>query len=241
VLVHVVFCPHPPLLVPAVAGLAADDMEPLRTACLASVRELVSSGIDRVAVLGGAARSATWSDAAGGSMHPYGPKVSFGGPDLVLPLALIIGAYLLDQTGPGPPRLYQAVDRFASTEQAYQEGERLLSRLDASGGVRTRSGLVVMGDGSAKRTTAAPGYLDPRATDFDATVAAALAAADPRALLSLDRQLAADLWCDGRVAWQAAAGAVLAAGEAPGTGWTGRLDYDAAPYGVGYLVATWTR
>jgi hypothetical protein len=242
VLVHIAFCPNPPLLVPAVAGAAAADVEPLRTACLASVGELVGSGVERVAVLGSADRTATWTDRAGGSLRSYGPNVSFGGADLLLPLALTIGAYLLDQVGPQPPRLYQAVDRSAVTAQAYREGERLVRRLNVlDGGSSESSGLLVMGDGSAKRTTRAPGYLDARAEEFDATVALALSAADPHALLAVDRELSADLWCDGRVAWQAAAGAVLSNGDDAATGWRGRLRYDEAPYGVGYLVASWTR
>lgn len=241
-LVHIVFCPNPPLLVPAVTGAAAADIGAVRGACLANVGELVDSGIQCVAVLGGAGRTATWSDSAGGSLRSYGPNVSFGGADLVLPLALTIGAYLLDEVGWALPRLYQAVDRSATADQAYREGERLVGRLDALGGDRTRpTGLVVMADGSAKRAPAAPGYLDSRAEEFDTVVAAALGAADPHALLTIDRELAADLWCDGRVAWQAAAGAVLSTGQEAGNRWCGRVDYDDAPYGVGYLVARWTR
>jgi hypothetical protein len=60
-------------------------------------------------------------------------------------------------------------------------------------------------------------------------------------LLALDPGLAADLWCDGRASWQAAAGAVLADSTGVRGEWRGRLRYDDAPYGVGYLVASWTR
>ena len=43
-----------------------------------------------------------------------------------------------------------------------------------------------MGDGSARRTVKAPGYLDPAAEPFDARVATALAAGDAGALAGLD-------------------------------------------------------
>lgn len=233
-LVHIAFCPNPPLLVPALAGAMASDLEPLRKSCVGAVEDLVTSGVNRVAVLGAAAHTAVWSDTAGGSLRSYGVDVSFGGPNRVLPLALTVGAYLLDEVGHDLPRLYQSVDRDVRAETARRLGADLVARLDLTG-------LLVMGDGSAKRTTSAPGYLDQRAEPFDAAVASALAAADAGSLLALDPVLATDLWCDGRASWQAAAGAVLA-DTAGGRGeWRGRLRYDDAPYGVGYLVATWTR
>jgi hypothetical protein len=95
--------------------------------------------------------------------------------------------------------------------------------------------LLVMGDGSARRTLAAPGYLDERAAPYDAAVAAALRAPDPGALLALDPRDDDALLVAGRAAWQVLAGA------ARGGRWHGELLYDAAPYGVGYFVATWTR
>ncbi|HEV2891927.1 MAG TPA: hypothetical protein VGX28_16255 [Frankiaceae bacterium] len=95
--------------------------------------------------------------------------------------------------------------------------------------------LLAMGDGSARRSLAAPGYLDPRAEPYDAAVAAALRDADTHGLLALDPADDAALLVAGRPAWQVLAGA------ARGGRWRGELLYDAAPYGVGYLVATWSR
>jgi aromatic ring-opening dioxygenase LigB subunit len=97
-----------------------------------------------------------------------------------------------------------------------------------------RVALLVMGDGSACRSLKAPGYLDERAEPFDARVAEALGAADPDALMALDPGLAAALKASGRAPWQVLAGAAAPAGL------TGTLLYDEAPYGVGYLVATWS-
>jgi hypothetical protein len=92
-------------------------------------------------------------------------------------------------------------------------------------------GLLVMGDGSACRTTRAPGYADPRADPFDASATKALVDADPAGLLALDPALAAELMAAGRAPWQVLAGV-------PGS-YRGELLYDAAPYGVQYTVATW--
>jgi hypothetical protein len=102
----------------------------------------------------------------------------------------------------------------------------------ASGGA---AALLIMGDGSARRGLKAPGYDDPRAEPFDASVATALAKADREALLALDPALAEDLMAVGRAPWQA-----LAAAAEDGRTWHGELLYARAPYGVGYHVATWT-
>ncbi|UMG91169.1 hypothetical protein [Nocardioides sp. TF02-7] len=58
------------------------------------------------------------------------------------------------------------------------------------------TGVLVVGNGSAKRTEKAPGHLDERAEAFDAAVGAALLAPDPAALAALDERLAAELWAD---------------------------------------------
>ena len=79
----------------------------------------------------------------------------------------------------------------------------------------------------------AVGHLDERAEGFDATVVAAIAAGDPAALGALDPHLAGDLWVAGLAAWGAAA-------TLPGP-WRAEVLFADAPYGVGYVVATWTR
>src|SRR5690606_14222101 len=79
-----------------------------------------------------------------------------------------------------------------------------------------------------------PGYLDERAALFDAEVARALEAADTAALRALDPVLAGELQVSGRAPWEVLAGA------AENTLFTGALLYEDAPYGVGYLVATWS-
>ena len=96
-------------------------------------------------------------------------------------------------------------------------------------------GLLVMGDGSARRTEKAPGWLDERAAGFDAGVSAALASGDPEQLRRLDQDL-------GR---RAAGCRRSRPGERPpgcwrARRWDGAVSYDDAPYGVGYFVATWS-
>jgi hypothetical protein len=64
-------------------------------------------------------------------------------------------------------------------------------------------------------------------------VAAALAAADPARLARLAPALDEELMVAGRAAWQVLAGA------AGGRRLQGQLRCAVAPFGVGYLVASW--
>ena len=96
-----------------------------------------------------------------------------------------------------------------------------------------RVALLAMGDGSARHTEKAPGYLDERAAPYDDAVAAAFAGVDTAALMALDPGRAAELLVAGRAPWQ------LLAGAAAGRGLTAEAPYFSAPYGVGYHVVTW--
>jgi len=94
--------------------------------------------------------------------------------------------------------------------------------------------LVVVGDGTAKRTAKSPGYIDDRAIGFDEEIRAALGSGSPTNLAGLDAELADELMVSGLAPWQAAAR--WCAGERT---FTGELRYADAPYGVDYPVAIW--
>lgn len=98
-------------------------------------------------------------------------------------------------------------------------------------GLPEAADLLVVGDGTAKRSVKAPGHLDGRAAAYDEAVVDALASGSPEALRDLDEELGAQLWVSGIPAWKAVAGL-------PGP-WRASLAYSDAPYGVGYVVATW--
>lgn len=102
-----------------------------------------------------------------------------------------------------------------------------------SGPLPGAGGYLVVADGTAKRSQKAPGHLDPRAQAFDDVVVDALAAGDPESLGRLDPLLGEELWVQGLPAWRSAAGL-------PGP-WSGAVTYAEAPYGVGYVVASWTQ
>ncbi len=221
-LIRAAVCPHPPLLVPEVARGAAHELAGLRAACARAVRGLAPA--DAVVVVGSGPATRDHGVDATGSLRAYGADVTVGDGAPVLPLSLTIGRWLLGARGAS----YHAVAQDAPAQECTRLGAELADSAE-------RVALLVMGDGSACRTERAPGYLDERAEGFDAEVARALAAADAGALARLDPQLAEGLLAAGRAPWQVLAGA---AGDGR---FAGQLLADEAPYGVGYLVASWAR
>ena len=218
------FCPAPPLLLPVVAGRAAAETAALRAACAEAVAGLLSGRPDAVVVVGDGVPSAVRFGAGdSGDLRgfgvdlevPFSARVRPGGRRLPLPHT--IGAWLLDQAGHSGLRLGVGPDDLADALE------------DCPGPVR----ILAMGDGSARRTIKAPGYLDPAAAPFDAAVAAALRAGDAAALAELDAAEGERLLAAGVPTWRAV-GAVLA-----GRPVTAVLLHDDAPFGVGYLVAGW--
>jgi hypothetical protein len=234
VLVAAAVCPHPPLLVPGVASGATPETDDLRAASAAALQRLVGTGPELVVVVGAAPEVGPCDPAARGSLAPYGIDLEVGRGTAVasLSLSLTLGLWLLEGEAPDVPRLLFGVHPDTEPNRCAALGAALADRAP-------RIALLVMGDGSARRSTRAPGYLDDRAEGFDAEVAAALAAAEPQGLLDLDADLAAELLVAGRAAWQVLAGAAQARQATGAAALSGDVGYAAAPYGVCYLVATW--
>ncbi|QKW34908.1 hypothetical protein HUT06_13465 [Actinomadura sp. NAK00032] len=228
-LVAAAVCPHPPVLVPEMAGEAAPELDALRAACDRAVGFL--AGADMLAVVGGGAETRPYGADAYASLKPYGldwtsPHEPVDGAE-ALPLSLTIGRWLLERQGLAERARYQAVAFDAEPEDCLSLGRELAGAAD-------RVALLVMGDGSACRSEKAPGYLDERARPHDEGVARALGTADAAALAALDPGLSRDVQAAGRAAWQVLAGAAV---DAAGLG--GELLADEAPYGVGYFAAVW--
>lgn len=230
-LVAAAVCPHPPLLVPGVGAGASGELDGLRVACDAAVLDLLAADPTLLVVVGGAPVVGPYGDGAWGSLAGFGVRLPVGsGPgEPTLPLSLTLGRWLLgraDGLADSRPLLF-GVEPDAGTDRCLALGEALAGRAD-------RVALLVMGDGSARRSVKGPGGLHPDAEPFDTVVAAALAAGDPDALAGLDPARAADLLVAGRAPWQVLAGA------ARGGTWHGAVTWSGSPYGVTYLVATWT-
>ncbi|MFJ2030996.1 hypothetical protein [Streptosporangium sp. NPDC087985] len=222
-LVAAAVCPHPPLLVPELAGAAAMELDELRAACAAAVGALRDADPDAIVVVGGADRAAAYGADAAGSLAPWGLDLRTGQGEPVLPLSLSIGRWLLERE-----HLTASGFHSISFDAAPAECAALGERLAATG----RVALLVMADGSACLTEKSPGYLDPRAQPYNTAIVEALARAEAPALAELDPGEAAGLWVAGRAALQVLGGA--------GGSLNGQILYEGAPYGVGYFVARWT-
>ena len=110
--------------------------------------------------------------------------------------------------------------------------EHLLEEVAARAtGDASYDAVLVVGNGSARRTEKAPGHLDERAAAFDDAVDRALRETDRAALRAVDRDLAGDLLAevDGLPDLAAAVPAGVAAD----------VLYADDPFGVQYWVVVW--
>jgi hypothetical protein len=220
----VAFCPSPPLLLPGLEGRPDADTATLRRACAEAVTSMLAVRPEVVVVVGdGAGPGERFGPGDAGDLSGFGVDLRppFDGPARPggrrVPSAHTLGAWLLDEAG------------YSRTRVGVGPADLAPLLRDLPGPV----GVLAMGDGSARRSVKAPGYLDEAAAPFDATVAEALAAGNAAVLAGLDSALGKRLLTAGVPTWRAV-GAALA-----GRAVTARLHLDAAPFGVGYLVADW--
>lgn len=204
--------PAAPALVPAVGGRAG-ELTFARAAVRRVVADLVDARPARIVVVGADGSGLDDDATAGGSFAPYGVDLVAGGSRVSLSAPHAVAAWWLDDAGWAGERRYI----HPGSALALQAGDAVL----------------VVADGSARRSERAPGFLDPRAEGFDESVTTALAGGDAPALADLDEELAAELMVGGleplRWLGRAASGAAV----------TAELVLADAPLGVGYWCATW--
>jgi hypothetical protein len=220
----VAFCPSPPVLLPAVAGSGDGALSELREACAAAVSAVLDAAPEVVVVLGdGVEDGVRYGPGDAGDLRGFGVdlEIPFSAPTRPggrrLPWPHTLGAWLLDEAGHAGARLGVGPGDLADA----------LENLPGS------VGILALGDGSARRTDRAPAAFDEAAGPFDAAVSAALAAGDAGALAAVDPAEGERLLATGAPVWRAV-GAALAGRPVRAT-----LHYDAAPFGVGYLAASW--
>ncbi|MTD16473.1 hypothetical protein GIS00_21280 [Nakamurella sp. YIM 132087] len=226
-IVGAVVAPHPPLLLPGVGGgTGGDELRDVRDRAVQAIRDLDRRGIDTWIVVGGVPAAATTTTNDGIPFAGIAPWPGRTGGSL--PLSLAVGISLLDAAEvPGTVSL-RGIPFDATPQDCQGAGSRIAS-------VEGRCALLVLGDGSARRTKASPGDFDADAEGWDDIVDGALRTADTTALAALDPADADRFLAAGRAAWQVLAGA-FAGGPAPtadGTCFT-------APLGVAYWVTTWS-
>lgn len=226
-LVTAAVCPHPPLLVPRVAGSVAPDLDACRAACQSVIEEVLLEQPDLLVVIGGGAETREHTGDVRGTLVPYGLDLALGAGDgqSTLPLSLGIGRWLLvDRTLPAT--VYQEVAVDIGPADAAAVGKLLGTRAD-------RTAALVMADGSAYPLQTPVGD-DGRGDRYDDQWIGALETANVSALAELDPADDVALWATGRAALQVLAGACQDAGG----DWRGRIAWRGSPYGVGYAVAS---
>ncbi len=225
-----VLCPHPPLLFRELGG-AHDPVVELREACASAVAGLVGEEPDVVVVLGGADSHGSFDQAALPDVRGFGTTAPREAAAERLPLSLGVGRRLLDEAGWAGPTGLVALPWLASTADL----EAALDGVLGAGDPDRRVGLLLLGDGSARRGEKAPGFLDPRAFPFDDDLARALAGGDGAALRDLDVELADELMVGGVAAFRALGHLAALAGQPE----RAELTYRDDPFGVSYFVARW--
>jgi hypothetical protein len=114
--------------------------------------------------------------------------------------------------------------------QGRRVGEWLLAEAGAPAAAGPE-GVLAVGNGSARRSEKAPGFLDERSAGFDSDLARALTAPDPEALARVDRAASEELL--------AATEGIRALGEILTARHVATVDYDDDPFGVQYWVVRW--
>lgn len=212
--------PSAPVLVPELAGSAAEAAE-LRAAALAAAEALP---LRWVAV--GAGPDAVYGPDSAGSFAGFGADVEVRlAPNAQraadLPLCALVAGWVRAQIRPDA---HVVVHACADPGAALAVGRGMREEID-----RTAEpvGVLVLADGANTLTPAAPGGHNPADVERQRALDDALAGGDIAALAGLPPQVV------GRAGFAALAGL---AGTAPRN--VTQL-YCGAPYGVGYFVGVW--
>lgn len=225
-LTAIALTPTAPVLVPELAGAAADEVAPFRKAALAAAATLP----DRWIAVGVGRDDHLIEPDSRGTFAGYGADVAVAlAPDgdaapRPLPLCALFAGWLRGLVGPQARVWVHVYPADLSSESAVARGRALRSELDT---MPEPIGVLVLADGANTLTQSAPGGYDPAAQDVQTALDDALAAGAADRLAGLPEGVV------GRVAYQ------VLAGLAPAPQAATEL-VRGAPYGVGYFVGTWT-
>ncbi|MCV7193470.1 hypothetical protein [Mycolicibacterium brumae] len=224
-LTAIAIIPSPPVLVPELVGSAAGEFTELRAAALAAAGALpprwVAVGTGSPAVIDGGAV---------GSFGGYGADVTVSlsaradAPVTELPLCALITGWIRGRVDPAATAEVRCFPADIPAGEAVAAGAQLRAEFDRS---PQRIGVLIVADGCATLTPAAPGGFDPGAEAIQRDLDAALAAADAAALADLPDAVV------GR------APLAVLSGLAGRSQWEARELYRGAPLGVGYFAGIW--
>lgn len=221
--------PSAPVLVPELAGAAADEVAELRAAMVAAVAALpprwVVVGVgsnDTADVVVGPESVGTFAGFGADLVVRLSPQAS--GRPVELPLCALITGWMRDQAQPDARAEVRVYAANHDGEAALTLGRQLRNEIDR---LAEPAGVMVVADGANTLTPAAPGGHHPNDVAVQRALDDALSCGDVAALTRLPRQVV------GRVAFQ------VLAGLAEPVPRSAKELYRAAPYGVGYFAGVW--
>jgi hypothetical protein len=229
VLSTIAIIPSAPVLVPELAGAAADEVAELRAAMVAAVAALpprwVVVGVganDTADVVVGPESVGTFAG-FGADLVVRLSRQAIGEP-VELPLSALMTGWMRDQAQPDARAEVRVYAADHDAEAALTLGRQLRNEIDR---LAEPAGVVVVADGANTLTPAAPGGHHPNDVAVQRALDDALSCGDVAALTRLPRQVV------GRVAFQ------VLAGLAEPVPRSAKELYRAAPYGVGYFAGVW--
>jgi len=226
VLSAIAIIPSAPVLVPELAGTAAEELADLNEAVFAAAGSLPMRWI---AVGVGAADDVVGPERAG-TFASYGVDVRVTlSPDAddvpgALPLCALIAGWVRGQAKPEARTEVRMYAADHGVDAALDRGRRLRAEIDEAA---EPIGVLVVADGAQTLTPTAHGGFDPDSIPLQAALDEALAAGDVAALTRLPDSIV------GRVAYQVLAGLTEPAPR------SAKELYRGAPYGVGYFGGVW--
>jgi len=226
VLGAIAIIPSAPLLVPELAGAAADETVELRAATVAAAAALpprwIIVGVGAADGVVGPARVGTFAGYGADVLVRLSPQAS--SPPVSMPLCALIGGWVRASAQPDAVAQVRVYADRHNTPAAVEYGRQLRGEIDQ---LAEPTGVLVVADGATTLTPAAPGGYRPDDVDVQRSLDDALACGDLAALTRLPAQVG------GRVAFG------VLAGLAEPVPRSAKEIYRAAPYGVGYFAGVW--
>jgi hypothetical protein len=226
VLSAIAIIPSAPVLVPELAGVAADEVAELRAAMVAAVATLPLRWI----VVGLGASDGVFGPEAVGTFAGFGADVSVrlspqsAWRPVELPLCALIAGWIRAQAQPDAAAQVRVFADSHDSATAVDLGRQLRNEIDQS---TEPTGVLVVADGANTLTPSAPGGHQPADVDVQRALDDALACGDLAALTRLPAQVR------GRVAFG------VLAGLAEPVPRSAKELYRSEPYGVGYFAGVW--
>jgi hypothetical protein len=231
VLSAIAISPSAPVLVPELAGSAADEVAELRAAVVAAAASLplrwivVGVGTSETTdVVIGPENVGTFAGFGAELVVRLSPQASDNDQPVGLPLCALFAGWVRGQAQPDARIEVRVYSGDRHVQAAVDLGRHLRVEIDQ---VAEPTGVLVVADGANTLTPAAPGGYNPGDVNVQRALAEALSCGDVAALTRLPGQVV------GRVAFQVLAGLAEPAPR------SAKELYRGAPYGVGYFAGVW--